>query len=298
MLAKKQGKELEKRFPRKNYANCVAVILGRNGRNAAEDAHFHVRLTMRLQNKVAVITGGNSGIGKATALLFAREGARVVIGARDAEAGRIVVDEIKKTGGKAVFVKTDVSKETEVKNLVDFAVKLFGKIDIMFNNAGIELTKPVTETTSEELDNVLNVNLKGVFYGCKHVIPHMMKNGGGSIINSASVAGIIGSPNLAAYSASKGGVVSLTKEIAIDYSKNNIRVNCICPGAIDTPMVRRFVERSPYPEKVLEDLARMHPLGRIGKPEEIANAVLFLASDESSFITGHALIIDGGLSAQ
>ena len=126
----------------------------------------------------------------------------------------------------------------------------------------------------------------------------MIKNGGGSIINTASVAGIVGSPNLAAYCASKGGVVLLTKEVALDYAKNNIRVNCVCPGAIDTPMVRRFAERAPNPEKVLEDLGKMHPLGRIGKPSEIANAVLFLASDESSFITGHALLVDGGLTAQ
>lgn len=253
---------------------------------------------MRLQNKVAIITGGNSGIGKATALLFAKEGAKVVIGARDSETGKVVVDEIKKIGQKAVFVKTDVSREAEVKNLVDFAVKLFGRVDIMFNNAGIELTKPVTETTSEELDNVLDINLKGVFYGCKHVIPYMIKNGGGSIINTASAAGIVGSPNLAAYSASKGGVVLLTKETALDYAKNKIRVNCVCPGAIDTPMIRRFVERAPNPAKVLEELGNMHPLGRLGKPEEIANAVLFLASDESSFVTGHALLVDGGLTAQ
>jgi NAD(P)-dependent dehydrogenase (short-subunit alcohol dehydrogenase family) len=253
---------------------------------------------MRLLNKVAVITGGNSGIGRATAIRFALEGAKVVIGARDIETGKEVVDFIKKNGGKAVFVKTDVASEVSVKNLVDFAVKLFGRIDVMFNNAGVDLAKPVTETSEEELNNVLNVNLKGVFYGCKYAIPYMSKQGNGSIINTASTAGIVGLPNMAAYSASKGGVVLLTKEMAIDYAKKGIRVNCVCPGAIMTPMLKKFIDKSPNPEETIKNLGEMHPIGRIGKPEEIANAVLFLASDESSFVTGHALIVDGGLTAQ
>jgi len=253
---------------------------------------------MRLLNKVAVITGGNSGIGRATAIRFALEGAKVVIGARDIDAGKEVVDFIKKNGGKAVFVKTDVASEVSVKNLVDFAVKLFGRIDIMFNNAGVDLAKPVTETSEEELNSVLNVNLKGVFYGCKYAIPYMSKQGNGSIINTASTAGIVGLPNMAAYSASKGGVVLLTKEMAIDYAKKGIRVNCVCPGAIMTPMLKKFIDKSPNPEETIKNLGEMHPIGRIGKPEEIANAVLFLASDESSFVTGHALIVDGGLTAQ
>jgi len=253
---------------------------------------------MRLLNKVAVITGGNSGIGRATAIRFALEGAKVVIGARDIDAGKEVVDFIKKNGGKSVFVKTDVASEVSVKNLVDFAVKLFGRIDIMFNNAGVDLAKPVTETSEEELNSVLNVNLKGVFYGCKYAIPYMSKQGNGSIINTASTAGIVGLPNMAAYSASKGGVVLLTKEMAIDYAKKGIRVNCVCPGAIMTPMLKKFIDKSPNPEETIKNLGEMHPIGRIGKPEEIANAVLFLASDESSFVTGHALIVDGGLTAQ
>jgi NAD(P)-dependent dehydrogenase (short-subunit alcohol dehydrogenase family) len=144
----------------------------------------------------------------------------------------------------------------------------------------------------------LNVNLKGVFYGCKYAIPYMSKQGNGSIINTASTAGIVGLPNMAAYSASKGGVVLLTKEMAIDYAKKGIRVNCVCPGAIMTPMLKKFIDKSPNPEETIKNLGEMHPIGRIGKPEEIANAVLFLASDESSFVTGHALIVDGGLTAQ
>jgi NAD(P)-dependent dehydrogenase (short-subunit alcohol dehydrogenase family) len=145
---------------------------------------------------------------------------------------------------------------------------------------------------------VLNVNLNGVFFGCKHVIPQMIRQGGGSIVNTASIAGLVGSPNLAAYCASKGGVIALTKEIALDYAKSNIRINCVCPGAIMTPMIERFVSRAPNPEKVLENLKIMHPLGRLGKPEEVANAVLFLASDDASFITGAAYPVDGGLTAQ
>ncbi len=253
---------------------------------------------MRLLNKVAVITGGNSGIGKATAILFAKEGAKVVISGRDLEMGREVVDTIKKFGGKAAFIRADVSKEAEVKNLIDFAIRLYGKVDVLFNNAGVELQKPVTETTEEELNNVLNVNLKGTFFGCKHAIPHLIKQGGGSVINTASIAGLVGSPGLAAYCASKGGVVLLTKQVALDFAKSGVRVNCVCPGATMTPMIERFVSKSPNPEKTFEDLAKMHPMGRMAKPEEIANAVLFLASDESSFVTGQALAVDGGLTAQ
>ena len=253
---------------------------------------------MRLLNKVAIITGGSSGIGKATAILFAKEGAKVVIAARNPEDGRATVDLIKKTGGKAVFLRTDVSKEAEIKNLMDFTVKLFGRIDILCNNAGVELAKPVTETTEEELNKILDINLKGVFFGCKHAIPHMLKSGGGSIVNTASSTGLVGSPNLAAYCASKGAVVLLTKETALDYAKKNIRVNCVCPGAILTPMIKRFTEKSQDPEQALKNLDKMHPIGRIGRPEEVANAMLFLASDESSFVTGHALSVDGGLTAQ
>ena len=253
---------------------------------------------MRLVNKVAIITGGNSGIGRACAIRFALEGAKIVIGAQDEKKGREVVDFIRKNGGQAVFIKTDVSKESDVKNLIDTAARLFGKVDIMFNNAGIELAKPVTETSEEELSKVLSVNLKGVFYGCKHVIPVMVKGNGGSIINSASAAGLVGSPNLAAYCASKGGVVLLTKQIALDFAKQNIRVNCVCPGAIETSMIERFIEKSPNPDETRKKLNEMHPLGRMGKPEEVASAALFLASDESSFVTGHALLVDGGLTAQ
>jgi len=253
---------------------------------------------LRLKGKVAVITGGTSGIGLATAILFAKEGAKVVIASRDNEAGRAALDLIKSNNGEAIFVKTDVSNEEDVKILIAESLRRYKRLDILFNNAGIELAKPVTETSSEELAKVIDINLKGVFYGCKYAIPYMIRNGGGSIINTASSVGLVGSPNLAAYSASKGAIIALTKQIAIDYARKNIRVNCVCPGAIATPMIERFIAKSPNPEETRKQLNEMHPIGRMGRAEEIANAVLFLASDESSFITGHSLVVDGGLTAQ
>ncbi|MCX8158811.1 MAG: glucose 1-dehydrogenase [Candidatus Pacearchaeota archaeon] len=262
-------------------------------------AQFRVKEDkLRLKGKVAIITGGTSGIGLATAILFAKEGAKVVVASRDSDAGKIAIEQIKANNGDGIFVKTDVSNEDDVKILVAEALRKYKKLDILFNNAGIELQKPVVETSGEELSKVLDINLKGVFYGCKYAIPYMIRNGGGSIINNASSAGLVGFPNLAAYSASKGGVIALTKQIAIDYAKSKIRVNCICPGAIETPMIERFISKSPEPEETRKSLNEMHPLGRIGKAEEVANAVLFLASDESSFITGHILVVDGGLTAQ
>jgi NAD(P)-dependent dehydrogenase (short-subunit alcohol dehydrogenase family) len=205
---------------------------------------------------------------------------------------------IRQQGGEAIFVPTDVSKEEEVRSLVAQAMVKYKRIDILFNNAGIELQKTVVETTGEELSKVLDTNLKGVFYGCKYAIPYMIKQGGGSIINTSSAAAIVGNPFLAAYSASKGGIISLTKQTAIDYARKGIRVNCICPGAIMTPMLQRFMNKSPEPEETKRAMTEAHPLGRLGKPEEVANAVLFLASDESSFVTGHALMVDGGVTAQ
>lgn len=256
-------------------------------------------MAMKLTGRVAVITGAGTGIGRATALLFAREGAKVVVNyAHSEDEANEVVQKIKASGGEAFAVRADVSKEAEVKKMIDETIKKYKKIDILFNNAGIELQKPITLTSQEEWDRVLDVNLKGVFLCSKHAIPNMEANKKGVIINTASVAGLVGSANLSAYCASKGGVVLLTKTLALELAHQNIRVNCICPGAIETPMIKRFIAQSPDPKEYEQQLNAMHPLGRMGKPEEIANAALFLASDCSSFITGHALAVDGGFTAQ
>jgi NAD(P)-dependent dehydrogenase (short-subunit alcohol dehydrogenase family) len=254
---------------------------------------------MRLKGKVALITGASSGMGKSAALLFASEGAKVIVNyAHSPEKADEVVSAIKRAGGEAVSIAADISKEDSIIVMVDSALKKFGKIDILYNNAGIELQKPVTATTEDEWNNVLDTNLKGMFLCCKHIIPIMVKNGSGSIINTASVAGLAGTSNLVAYSASKGGVIALTRALAIEHAPDKIRVNAICPGAIDTPMIRRFIEASPDPKAMEAQLATMHPLGRMGQPEDVAKLALFLASDESSFMTGAIIPIDGGYTAQ
>jgi len=250
---------------------------------------------MKLKGKAVLITGASSGIGRATALLFAREGAKVAVNySHSKDEADYVVGLILEAGGEAFAVKADVSDEKAVKNMIEEVMKKFGRIDILFNNAGIELQKPLVLTTGDEWDKVLAVNLKGMFNCAKHAVPHMKS---GVIINTASAMGLVGSANLAAYCASKGGVVALTKSMALEFAPK-VRVNCICPGAIDTPMLRRFIDATPNPKETEKQFASMHPLGRLGQPEEIARAALFLASDESSFVTGHALVADGGFTAQ
>jgi NAD(P)-dependent dehydrogenase (short-subunit alcohol dehydrogenase family) len=252
---------------------------------------------MRLEGKVAIITGASSGIGKATALLFGREGAKVVVNySHSADEADEVVNSILKSGGEAIAIKADVSKEHEVKAMIEETIKKYGKIDILHNNAGVELQKPITITSEEEWNKVLDINLKGMFHCSKYALSYMKE--GGVIVNTASVAGLFGSANLSAYCASKGGVIALTKALALEYAPNKIRVNCICPGAIDTPMLRRFIDASPDPKATEKQFTSMHPLGRLGQPEDIARAALFLASDSSSFITGHSLVVDGGFTAQ
>jgi len=250
---------------------------------------------MRLSGKVAMITGGASGIGKSTAFLFAREGAKVVIADVNTAMAEATVSQIKKAGGESCFVPTDVSNANQVKKAVKTAVDKYGKLDILFNNAAINPTGSVTEMAEEIWDKEIAVNLKGVFLCAKYAIPEMKRIGGGAIINTASIAGILANATNCAYCTSKAGVIMLTKQIAIDYASFNIRVNCICPGFVQTPMLETFFNAQPDPEASRKAVANIHPIGRIGKPEDIAYGALYLASDEASWVTGAALVIDGGL---
>jgi len=247
-----------------------------------------------LDGKVALITGGGSGIGRATALLFAREGATVAIVDVNELKGQAIVKTIIQEGGRAIFVHGNVTYTADCQSAVQQTVEQLGKLDILFNNAGIIRRTSVLETSEEEWDRVMATNVKSVFLFSKYVIPIMVKAGGGVIINTASGWGLVGGRNAASYCASKGAVVLLTKAMALDHGAQNIRVNCICPGDTDTPMLRSEAEQLGIPEGEFLSESAKRPLQRIGKPEEIAQAALFLASDASLFITGTALVVDGG----
>jgi NAD(P)-dependent dehydrogenase (short-subunit alcohol dehydrogenase family) len=249
---------------------------------------------MKLLGKVAIVTGGTSGIGKATAMLFAREGAKVVLVGRDETKGEAASDAITEDGGQAIFVKADVSKSLDVKSMVERAVQKYGQIDILFNNAGINPVGTSVDTPEEVWDSVMDINLKGVFLCSKYVIPHMLNRGGGSIINTGSINCFMAWENEVAYDASKGGVLMFTRATAMDFAKKRIRVNCICPGAIKTPLLQKIFDDSPGLE---ESMKTKHPIGRLGSPEEVAKLALFLACDDSSFITGAAINVDGGIMA-
>ena len=246
------------------------------------------------KNKVAIVTGGSSGIGRATALAFAKKGAHVVV--VDWAENTETIDLIKKYGGEALFIKCDVSKTAEVKAMVEKTIATFGRLDYAFNNAGIEGTSAQTaDCTEENWDKTIGVNLKGIWLCMKYEIPEILKQGKGNIVNCASVAGLVGFGGLPAYVASKHGVIGLTKTAALEYAKMGIRVNVVCPGVIQTPMIDRLTGRN---EKSIEQFTALEPLGRFGKPEEIANAVIWMCSDEASFVTGHAMAVDGGFIAQ
>jgi NAD(P)-dependent dehydrogenase (short-subunit alcohol dehydrogenase family) len=250
--------------------------------------------SMRLENKVALITGGTSGIGEATAVLFAEEGAGVAITGRDEKRGRAVAERIAKDGGKAIFVRSDVRKTEECRRAVDETLGAFGGLDILFNNAGVFYPHTVIECSEEEWDLQIDINLKGTFLMSKAALPQMIEQRRGVIINNSSGWGIAGGDAAAAYCASKGGVVLLTKAMAIDHGRQGIRVNCVCPGDVDTPMLPEDARmRGLKWEEYLAGCAN-RPMGRIGTTDEIAKAVLFLASDDSSFMTGAALVVDGG----
>lgn len=243
----------------------------------------------KLQDKVAVITGGVSGIGAATARLFAQEGAKLVLVDFNEEKGNAFVDELKSEGYEVVFVKADVTSEEDVKNIYNVVLDTFGKVDILFNNAGIGAVKPTEELTYAEWRRTVEVDLDGVFLVAQGAIKEFLKSGGGVIVNTASMYGWVGAPGSAAYNAAKAGVINFTRSIGLEYATRNIRVNALCPGFIDTPILG---------ETDREFLTNATPMKRLGKAEEIAKAVLFLASDDSSFMTGNSLVVDGGYTAQ
>ena len=251
---------------------------------------------MRLKDKVALVTGAGAGIGKAIAETFAKEGAKVVVNDMNPGTGQAVADGICKGGGTAAFVQADVSKETEADKIVKFTVEKYGRLDILVNNAGIELIKPTHELTEQDWDTVMNVNLKGCFLVSKHGVIQMLAQGSGSIINMASAAGLIGFPLLGSYCATKGGVIQLTKTMALEYRAANIRVNAICPALIKTDLGDRFVESYQAAGIPAEELL-MTMQGRMGTVEDVAGAALFLASDDSSFVNGVTLPVDGGACA-
>jgi NAD(P)-dependent dehydrogenase (short-subunit alcohol dehydrogenase family) len=252
---------------------------------------------MRLGDRVALITGGTSGMGRATAILFAREGARVALTGRDEKRGREVVDEIGRSGGRAMFVRHNVRLADDCRRAVDETVRAFGRLDILFNNAGVFFPRTVPDCPEEEWDLTIDVNLKGTFLMSKYALPVMIAQKRGVIINNSSGWGIVGGDAAASYCASKGGVVLLTKAMAIDHGRQGIRVNCVCPGDVETPMLPEDARQRGLAWDAYLAGAVNRPLGRIGTPEEIARAVLFLASDDASFMTGAALVVDGGGSA-
>ncbi|WNQ11462.1 SDR family NAD(P)-dependent oxidoreductase [Paenibacillus aurantius] len=243
----------------------------------------------KLHNKVAVITGGASGIGAATARLFVSEGAKVVLVDLNEEKGLAFEKELKALHGDALFIKANITVEEEVADIFKRAIEAFGKVDIVFNNAGIGRVHSSHDLDYSEWRNTINVDLDGVFLVAREAIREMLKQGGGTIVNTASMYGWVGSPGSAAYNAAKGGVINLTRSLALEYAERSIRINSLCPGFIDTPII---------PEESKQALAQMTPMKRLGQAEEMAKAVLFLASDDSSFMTGNSLTVDGGYTAQ
>lgn len=250
---------------------------------------------MRLEGKKAVITGAATGIGRVTAELFAREGAGLIVADINEEEGHKAVDEIRSNGGEAHFVRTDVTVERDIEGLIAHAAETLGGLDIVFNNAGAQRSGPITEFDAAQWDLLMAVNPRSCFLGVKHAVPVLRERGGGSIINMSSLAGVKGGAGLTAYSASKGAIVAFTKALAPELAPDGIRVNCVCPGWIDTPFNQPAIEFMGGREEQERTVKRIVPMGRQGRPEEIAPIVLYLASDESSYMTGQAVVVDGGV---
>ncbi|MGA7898157.1 MAG: SDR family oxidoreductase [Nitrososphaeraceae archaeon] len=245
------------------------------------------------QQKVAIITGGNSGIGRATAVALARQGVNITIAARRPKEGEETVKLVKDAGSEGIFVKTDVTNEDDIRSLVERSTKKFGRLDYAFNNAGIEESMtPLVDQRSDIFDQIINVNVKGVWLSMKYEIPEMIKSGGGAIVNMSSVAGVMGFPQMPIYIASKHAVLGLTKSAALEYARSGIRINAVAPGAVNTDMAKRVVEGNP---QLSQTLTSMHPIGRTAEPEEIADVVSWLLSDKSTFVLGHTLLADGGI---
>jgi NAD(P)-dependent dehydrogenase (short-subunit alcohol dehydrogenase family) len=266
----------------KQILNLIIMFLGQ--------LNLIYSIMIEFQNKVVLVTGGSSGIGRATALAFAQKGAKVVVASRRVKESEETVELIQAAGGEAIFIQTDITQAVEVENLVAQTVAIFGRLDYAFNNAGTEgAIGPSIEQTEETWNQVIDTNLKGVWLSMKYQIPQMLKQGGGAIVNNASILGLVGVGNVSIYVASKHGVIGLTKSLALEHAKDNIRINTVCPGGIDTDMLSRG-----FGEEGKLDFGAQHPIGRLGKPEEIANGVVWLCSDAASFVTGHSLTIDGG----
>lgn len=253
---------------------------------------------MRLSEKVSVITGAGSGIGRAAALLFAREGAKVVAADIKLPAAVETVEMIRKSGGEAEAVEVDVSSAASTQRMFQEALEAYGRLDVLVNNAGYGFTGTVEETDEADWDRLMAVNLKGIYLGCKYAIPIMRRQGHGVIINTASVVAMVGIENRAAYCASKGGVAALTRAMAVDHVRDGIRVNCVAPGTVDTPYFAEIFAKSPVPAALRKELEARQLMGRLARPEEIAYAMLYLASEESSFVTGSMLVVDGGMTAR
>ncbi len=253
---------------------------------------------MRLSGRVAIITGAASGIGQAAAQVFAEEGATVIVVDWHRAPGEATVGAIRDSGFKAEFCYADVSKPSEVEAMISHVMKKHGRLDVLFNNAAVQIVSKLVDTTEDAWDRIHSVNLKGVFLCCKYAIPSMIRSGGGSIINMSSILGFVGDPDLAAYCAAKGGVIALTRAAALTYGPDGIRVNCICPGDVETQLLKEYFDKDPDPQRLRNEVSSKYALRRVAAPREVAKVAAFLASDDSSFVTGGTHVVDGGLTVK